>query len=147
MFEPNELLTDTFRHYLGTTGLTNASFTKALYKDGAASGVAVTVTEIAGGFYSASFTPDSAGLWTLDVYETADTAAHYQGDFPVRALELDEVASDHVTAGTIGSYLQYIKAYVANKLSKSGSTYTVYKDDGVTPLQTGTTTTTERTPA
>ena len=50
-------------------------------------------------------------------------------------------------AGTAGDYLNRVKKYVANKLTVSGSTYSVKEDDGSTEFEGGTTTTTERSPS
>lgn len=47
---------------------------------------------------------------------------------------------------TMGGYLERIKKYVANKMTKSGSTYTIYKDDETTVYQTGVTTGSTRDP-
>jgi hypothetical protein len=52
---------------VAVTGLVNGDFTKLLSKDGANSVIAVTVTEIASGRYTVTFTPDSAGFWYLDI--------------------------------------------------------------------------------
>lgn len=49
------------------TGLVNGDFTKYLSKDGANDATAVTVTEIANGRYTVTFTPGSTGVWVLDV--------------------------------------------------------------------------------
>lgn len=63
---------------------------------------------------------------------------------------LDEPISGHTTAGTLGDYINRIKKYVRNKLSlsaESSGTYTVYEDDGTTPHETGTFSTTTRIPS
>ncbi len=47
--------------FFNETGLTNASFTKTLFKNGAVdSSLAITVAELSGGYYKATFTPDTA---------------------------------------------------------------------------------------
>ncbi len=69
--------------FVGTAGLVNADFTKNLYKDGVASGVTVTVTAIASGFYYVSFTPNAEGYWDLDVVRTSDTSVRYQRNYKV----------------------------------------------------------------
>lgn len=69
--------------YQGTAGLVNADFTKNLYKNGAVSAIAVTVTAIASGFYYASFTPDSEGYWDLDIVRTSDTSFRHQKNYKV----------------------------------------------------------------
>ena len=61
---------------------------------------------------------------------------------------LDTAVSGHTTAGTVGDYLNRTKKYVANKAAISGTTYTIYEDDGTTPFQTGTIVTqSQRTPS
>lgn len=50
-------------------------------------------------------------------------------------------------ANTAGDYINKIKKYVANKITISGSTYSVKEDDGSTEFESGTTSTTERTPS
>lgn len=59
----------------------------------------------------------------------------------------DEFVAGHLVFGSVGHYLNTIKKYVANKLEISGTTYTLYEDDASTPYETGTSTTTERTPS
>jgi len=50
------------------TGLLDGAFTKVLIRDAGVSAVVVTITEVgATGRYFASFTPDAAGRWYLDV--------------------------------------------------------------------------------
>lgn len=49
--------------------------------------------------------------------------------------------------GTAGEYVNRIKKYVSNKLTVSGSTYSIKEDDGTTEFESGTITTTERTPS
>ncbi len=64
------------------------------------------------------------------------------------AVILDTAISGHTTAGTVGDYLNRTKKYVANKAAISGTTYTIYEDDGTTPFQTGTIVTqSQRTPS
>jgi hypothetical protein len=50
-------------------------------------------------------------------------------------------------ATTMGGYIERIKNYVANKMTKSGSTYTIYKNDETTVYQTGTTSGAGRDPS
>lgn len=78
-------------------GLTvgGGDFTVNLYKDGVASGVSVTVTEIGStGKYVVSFTPDTKGYWYLDLTITSTG----------RVLEFDceaRVAIDSVFEGVV----------------------------------------------
>lgn len=143
-YPPNEAVKLTF--YQGTTGLVEGDFTKTLFKNGISSAIAVTVTEISAGYYLATFTPDAEATWHVVVYKTTEPTMQFTGEVRVAKHELDLLAADHVTASTIGFYINAIKKYVANKLGLSGDTYTLYEDDGTTPYATGTSTTTERTP-
>jgi hypothetical protein len=53
------------------TGLSNASFTKALIREDALSAQVVTVSEIGSGYYYAEFVPDQEGLWYATVLTPA----------------------------------------------------------------------------
>lgn len=57
----------------------------------------------------------------------------------IREGILTRVVEGNYGATTIGGYIERIKNYVANKMVKSGSTYTIYKNDESTVYQTGTT--------
>lgn len=65
------------------TGLVNGDFTKVLHKDGVASVVAVTVTEISGGDYKVTFTPDSAGAWRLLIQQATHNKKGWQATYDV----------------------------------------------------------------
>lgn len=65
------------------TGLVNGNFTKDLAKDGATSAVAVTVTEIATGMYSATLTPTAVGEWFLRVRHATYNAEGWSQGFSV----------------------------------------------------------------
>ena len=57
----------------------------------------------------------------------------------IREGILTRVVEGNYGATTIGGYIERIKNYVANKMVKSGSTYTIYKNDESTTYATGTT--------
>ena len=57
----------------------------------------------------------------------------------IREGILTRVVEGNYGATTIGGYIEKIKNYVANKMVKSGSTYTIYKNDESTTYATGTT--------
>ena len=60
----------------GTTrvsGYVDGDFNKGLFVNGIASAEVVTVAEISGGRYSASFTPTSNGVWYLEVDDPEET--------------------------------------------------------------------------
>ena len=56
-------------------------------------------------------------------------------------------AEDTWGENTMGGYLEKAKKYVANKITKSSGTYTVYKDDESTTYETGTTSASTRDPS
>jgi hypothetical protein len=142
MFYPNQIIKGKF--YVKTTGLSQGAFTLRLEKDGVLSGISITITEVGTGYYLASFTPDSAGIWTLSI-DYNDY--HLVGEWPVRVHLLNEVLASFLTAGSIGAAINKIRVYVRNRLVISGGNYTIYEDDDTTPHETGTVSTTERNPS
>lgn len=55
------------KFYVGVTGLTQASFTAALFKNNVASAVSFVITEDSLGWYDVSFVEDSDGDWLLRI--------------------------------------------------------------------------------
>lgn len=141
MYYPNQIIRSKF--FVKTTGLSQGAFTIRLEKDGVLSGISVTITEVSSGYYNASFTPDSAGIWTLSI-DYNDY--HNVGTWAVRTHLLNELLASFLTSGTIGHTINRIRIYVRNRLVISGSNYTVYEDDDTTPHETGTVSSTERNP-
>jgi hypothetical protein len=66
-------------------GLTTVDFTTLLAKDGANSGIAVTITEISQGRYYAEFTPNAAGTWFLSVRHGTHGKKGWQETFEATA--------------------------------------------------------------
>ena len=131
------------RFYVGTTGLASGAFTKASHVNGSVSGQTVTIVEDALGYYFASFPAVSAGNWGLRIdYNDFHFSAH----FSVSRHLLDEDVTSFVVSKSVGQWLDIIKKYVRNRLKITGSAYDVYDDDGSTVYESGTTSTTERTP-
>lgn len=147
------------------TGLTNGSFTKLLFKDGAVASETITIAEInsgtAPGVYSVSFTPTvGVGDYVFLVYVTASPGVKFTNNFPVRAalpvateiadVVLEELVSDHeAVTGSLAAFVRIIKNYVRNKLvltDPSTGTYTLYKDDEIATFETGTFSSTTRDP-
>lgn len=110
-----------------------------------------------GSVFGASFSSVS-----MTQTDATNMAGYYHYDFNTNGLAdaVYTVRATTVTAGVVnGPWTGEIKIggwaddavlarkYVRNKLTLSGSTYTLYDDDGTTVLETGTTTTTNRTPA
>lgn len=147
-FPPNTAISEAFYHFNGTTGLADGAFTKKLFLDGVASAVTVTVTEISVGFYLATFIPNAEGFWYLDIVEIADTSARYQGSFRVIKPELDQAVASHLTAGTLGDYINRIKKYCRNWVHIDPATdrYAVYEDNKTDIFEEGDITTTDRKP-
>lgn len=131
------------RFYVGATGLASGVFTKALHLDGGVNGGAITIVEDALGYYFASFSATSAGSWGLRI-DYNDF--HFSGHYKVITHLLNEDITTFVTTKTVGDWLNIIKKYVRNRLKITGSAYEVYEDDNSTVFETGTTSTTERTP-
>lgn len=131
------------RVYVGATGLVSGAFTKALHLNFSPSANAITITEDALGYYFISFPADAAGVWGLRV-DYGDF--HYSQHWPVKLHLLNEQADLFNAAKTVGNWLNIIKFYVRNRLRITGTTYEVFQDDGATVFETGTVSTTERTP-
>lgn len=89
-FTVNNIIIDSFEEVRFETGLVQSDFTVSLIKDGAISAVPVTITEIGSGLYSVSFTPNSIGLWSINVRVTAYTRARYQKCYHV----IEELSSN-----------------------------------------------------
>lgn len=147
-YPPNQEIIEVFYEYTGETGLSVSDFTVNLFLDGAISVVAVSITEISGGFYKVSFTPDAEGFWALDIVKDTDNLARYQSVFKVEEpfTLLDEDVQNHLTPGSVGDYINHTKKYTCNKVVLSGTTYAVKEDDQTTDFETGTSTATERSP-
>lgn len=69
-------------------------------------------------------------------------ASHFAGTAYATALAaeidaiFDELLSGHTTAGTAGAQLTLIRRMLQNRVEHSGTTVTLYADDGITPLLT-----------
>lgn len=158
LYTPGQQINEVFHEYASTTGLVEADFTIRLYKNGATSVIAVTITEIANGDYHVAFTPDSSADWSLDIVRSSDDGARYGGSFPVRAALAvptanqiasavwDTLVSAHLIVGSFGAYLNRIKKYTTNRLTQTGNVYSIKEDDAVTEFESGSTTETERAP-
>lgn len=117
----NVAISDTFSHYLGTTGLTNSSFTKLLYKDGALSAQTVTVTEISSGQYKVTFMPNAEGVWYLLVYQTSTSSVKYSNNYPVRKVETD-IVIESAGSYTVQQALSILLSACAGVTTSSGAT-------------------------
>lgn len=87
----------TFAVYDGSdapvTGLVNGNFTKLLYKDGAANAQTVTIAEISDGVYTATFTPNATGLWTLLIRHATHNKRGWMEHYDIVTSDLSTVAS------------------------------------------------------
>jgi hypothetical protein len=104
------------------TGLTDGSFTKALFLDDAPSAVPITVTEIGGGYYYVQFTPDEVGRW----YFTITTPAHDILEMLVAAGEYDPQDS---------MALLQKAAFNRLEVDLTAQELVLYEDDGVAVKQ------------
>lgn len=126
IFKPGTSISDTIP--LGTTGLTDGSFTKVLYQDGAVSGDALdTITEIgSSGVYKISFTPSSTGNFQYQVYVTTESNVRYVEYFNVRN-DIAEAVDDQVIEvnGSITRQQaeSLVLAAVAGRTSGGGLTF------------------------
>jgi hypothetical protein len=168
-YVPNQIVHEVFHEYGNAVGLVQSDFVVHLYKDGVTSIIAVTITEIGLGEYHVSFTPDSIGIWSLDITRVTDDGARYGGSFAVRepvasqssvdALALamptvveiasgvwDALVTTHLLPGSFGSYINRVRKYTTNRLTQTGTTYSVKEDNGVDEFESGITTENERTP-
>jgi hypothetical protein len=152
MFKPNQLIADVFVQEDLETGLLQTDFQITLIKNGTLSIIPVTLTAIAGpaGFYKVEFTPDSVGVWSLDIVRIGKKT-RYQQTYKVLLLSneiLDEVVADHLIPGSVGDYINKTKKYTANGLILDPLTesYVVKEDDGVTNFETGKANPVERIP-
>jgi len=62
----------------------------------------------------------------------------------IRENILTRSVEGNYSTGTLGSYIEEIKKFVANRMTKSGTAWTLYKDDKTTVYKSGTTTGAER---
>jgi hypothetical protein len=86
------------------TGLVNGDFTKLLSKDGVSDATVVTVTEIATGRYTATFTPASTGIWTLTVRNATHNPRGWGESFNVTTdgvISLASINAEMVDALTV----------------------------------------------
>lgn len=130
---------------LGTGGFTGAnSIAKFLYKDFTLiTSITVVVSELdasnSPGWYTASYTPESAAVWFCRVSEPTynptgwgDDLQTYTGD--IDAIFTQAISNFEATAGTKSLYAAL--AMLVNKCSITSPTLTVFKDDGSTAFET-----------
>lgn len=87
-YQPGDTVLDVFYH--PTAGLTDADFTKLVFKNGVATLVAVAVNPTAeANFYKFSFTTDSDDevRWSVDVAETSNPLLRLQRSYYVQNAE------------------------------------------------------------
>ena len=111
------------------TGLADGAFTKVLVVDGASSAVTVTVTEVASGVYTATFTPNAVGLWSLWITHATHNPRGWAEDFDVTAGGVLDGAD--IDGKTPVEALKLIAAVLAGKVS-GGPDAPVFRslDDG-----------------
>jgi len=100
-------------------------FTSELFDPtGTASGLTVTFTELGGGHYRATYTPNAAGTWYLIVKHPTYFPAGKAGTQQVFEGDLDAIFSS----------VEKVRKIESNRvvISPDGLTITVYEDDGTT---------------
>lgn len=81
-----------------------------------------------------------------NIVSVTDTPVSDIDDFKLTVAEILNTDVEDWATG-LGMYIDYIKKYVSNKLTISGSNYTIYKDDGITTFDSGTTGASGRDPS
>lgn len=109
------------------TGLVNGDFTKLLAKNGVDDATVVTVSEIGGGRYQASFTPASTGSWYLLIRNATHNPRGWDEFFDVTtdgvlgyntiASTLLDLADGIETGFTLKQTLRLIAAGICGKVS------------------------------
>jgi len=94
----------------------------------------------------------SSGAFASGAITSGAIAADAIGSSQLATTATNEIREDILTrsvegnysTGTLGSYIEEIKKFVANRMTKSGTAWTLYKDDKTTVYKSGTTTGAER---
>jgi hypothetical protein len=123
-------------------GLVDGGFTKRLSKDGANDTTTVTVTEIANGRYTVTFTPTATGFYELDIIHATYNPFGWSESYDVTTdgiLAASDITSSVPSAAAIASavwsyvvgsvftakrYLKAIGAAVAGKTSGGPTGFT-----------------------
>lgn len=121
-FQPNIAIVEEFKEAFGVSGLGNGDFTKELTLDGANSAVAVTVANIATDRYSATYTPNAAGLWGLRVWKTSDPSVKYHQSRKVRSSDLAAVVEIEGSY-TLQQAMSIVLAALAGRTTDDGLTF------------------------
>ena len=115
-----------------------------------------------GHFWNGSAFGASFSSVSMSETDATNMAGYYHYDFNTHGLAdaVYTIRATTLTAGVvndpwvgeirIGGWVDDVvlaRKYLKNKLTISGSTYTLYDDDGITALETGTTSTTQRVPS
>lgn len=135
-------------NYSGSVSSVNGSFRIRIETTSSSSGSAATQTGGETVFVTAPQAQDDAVDSTeRKKYISTTDFLRTWGHAKLCASQVWDVpAEDIYSSSTMGGYLERIKKYVANKMTKSGTTYTIYKDNESTTYQTGTTTDLTRDP-
>jgi len=76
------------------TGLVNGDFTRSLYNPSnteVSGAITVTITELGGGSYRASYTPNASGLWKLDIFQATYFPEGKTADHQIYDANIDTV--------------------------------------------------------
>lgn len=107
----------------------------------------ITAADIANNaFTSAAFASGAvtSGAIAADAIGSSQLATTATNE--IREDILTRQLQDNYSTGTLGWAIDRIKKFIANKMTFSGSNYTIFKDDETTTYNTGTSTSTERNP-
>ena len=100
------------------------------------------------GYNSTAYVPTTSAAVSANQSFTTDaiSAASIStaGADKIRENILTRSIEGNYSTGTFGYYVEEIKKFVANRMTKSGTAWTLYKDDKTTVYKTGTTTGAER---
>jgi hypothetical protein len=93
------------------TGLVNGDFTKLLSKDGVDDATAITVTEIANGRYTYTFTPGAAGYWVVLIRQATYNLRGWQDEYDVSTDGLPSI--NDIVDGLLKRDLSNVEASAA----------------------------------
>jgi len=88
------------------TGLVNGDFTRSLYNPSnteVSGAITVTITELGGGSYRASYTPTSSGLWKLDIFQATYFPEGKTANHQIYDANIDTVGAKLPTNFIMGS--------------------------------------------
>jgi hypothetical protein len=119
------------------TGIANGSFTKRLWRpDGTevSGSVTVTVSELSNGYYEATFTPNVAGLWLLEVSNATYMPEGASEIYFVRAADIALDGEYDSVISTLQTDVTFIKDIEGGKWEITNDQMIFYKSDNTTEV-------------